>query len=496
MMKRIPLAMAAAIGLICLLLAAPNESFAQKFEDLPASVKTTVNERMDEGDKVNRVQRVTILGERGYDIRLSRPGRLNLNLWIRPDGRLYDLYENGQIRTGHEQLMREDDPWAIRTIYTPEAGNPYISKGEFYGYFFGVSDVGGTCLAFDLYGFNSDGTELAPESVKHVNWIAGELRDYWTGGVCRVFGPGSPEDAEGRLNAVKTAAKAFRNYASSIVFWIDGPDARSLAEEMKALAPNLCIAAPDFEIDFAAYIPSYSPGSPTLIFGQQPSDRSKHMHYILTPNNASYAMLESANRYPDESDEWNAGTDSLSQAEKDAGFVSLFDGESFDGWTILGSNKNGFIIRDNEIHWVKSGASALQSWKRYGNYTLRLEYKIEENGNSGLQLRTPRANRASRIGFEFQLYGDHGKAPTKHSTGAVYDVLAASVNASKPAGEWNQLEVTLDGPRLKAVLNGKTVQDISFDDYDELKHRLRKGFIRLQDHGNYVAFRKIRIKEL
>ena len=74
--------------------------------------------------------------------------------------------------------------------------------------------------------------------------------------------------------------------------------------------------------------------------------------------------------------------------------------------------------------------------------------------------------------------------------------MPPKVNAAKPAGEWNELEVTCDGPKVKIVLNDIVVQDLSFDDNDELRYRLRKGFIGLTDHNGYVAFRNIRLKRL
>ena len=63
-------------------------------------------------------------------------------------------------------------------------------------------------------------------------------------------------------------------------------------------------------------------------------------------------------------------------------------------------------------------------------------------------------------------------------------------------GLWNTIEVTCDGPKVKVLINDVVVQDISFDDTEELKYRLRKGFICLTDHNCYVAFRNLRIKEL
>jgi hypothetical protein len=70
------------------------------------------------------------------------------------------------------------------------------------------------------------------------------------------------------------------------------------------------------------------------------------------------------------------------------------------------------------------------------------------------------------------------------------------VNASKPSGEWNRVEIRCEGSRVTATLNGETVQDVDFSQDPELAHRLREGFIMLQDHGNRVAYRNVRLKEL
>ena len=86
--------------------------------------------------------------------------------------------------------------------------------------------------------------------------------------------------------------------------------------------------------------------------------------------------------------------------------------------------------------------------------------------------------------------------PHKNSTAAVYDVLPALAVAARPEGEWNEVEIMLDGSHLKATLNGVLVQDTNFDEVEELRYRLRRGFIGLQDHDNYILFRNVRVKEL
>jgi hypothetical protein len=145
---------------------------------------------------------------------------------------------------------------------------------------------------------------------------------------------------------------------------------------------------------------------------------------------------------------------------------------------------------------VQEGAYALLTARRYGDYILRLEYKILEGGNSGLHLRAPRDCRNSYIGMEFQILGDHGTEPTDDTTGALYKQQAPLVNAANPGGEWNALEIRLEGTKIHAVLNGQVIHDFDMADHEDLAHRNQSGFIGLQDHDDYVAFRSIRIKEL
>jgi hypothetical protein len=183
--------------------------------------------------------------------------------------------------------------------------------------------------------------------------------------------------------------------------------------------------------------------------------------------------------------------------EQGEGFVPLFGEHDLKGWWYFGDNTAGFHVSDyGYLEWAERGGGALMTDRRYGDFILRLEYKILKGGNSGIYLRAPRNCRQSYIGMEFQIQGDAGEKPKDDGTGALYKQLAPLKNAARPGPEWNSLEITLQGTHLRAVLNGEVVQDTDLAGHDDLKYRLQRGFIGLQDHGNYVAFRKIRIKEL
>lgn len=462
--------------------------------NLPAPVRQTLQSQMKDNFKQGVTQKTKFQGKDAYYIRISRPGQKVKHVIIAPDGALLDQWISGQIRLRNGRLMRDDDPYEIRTVQTPDIGDPKQPVSHVFKEFFKVSAAGGTALAFDLYGFENNGANLNEDAVKRVKFIISQLGNYWTGGVCRVLGANAPQSADGRKAAVQTAAKTFAN-EPSIAYWIDGPDAEALGKEFKRLAPETCVIAPGGDLDLVYMPPKTSPKKTIFVAGKM-TETLSNVQYILDGSERDFEALEAVNKYPAESMAFPVSTNGLTKEEQEQGFVSLFDGKTLNGWSVTGGNENGFIVKDNAIEWVETGAGALQSNKRYGDFTIRLEYRIEKNGNSGLQLRTPRTNRASRIGFEFQMLGDYGREPNKNSTGSVYDVIPPLKNASEPSPEWNQVEVTLTGPKLKAILNGVVVQDMSFDDHEELKYRLRNGFIRLTDHNNYVAFRNIRIKEL
>ena len=210
-----------------------------------------------------------------------------------------------------------------------------------------------------------------------------------------------------------------------------------------------------------------------------------------------YPALDKAFADPAESAPWTPDNSLLSEAERAEGFVSLFDGKTLNGWFPRTPGVESFEVRDGCIEWVRKGADALLSRDRYDNFVLRLEWKIEKGGNNGVWLRGPRATRSSKLGFEFQMMGDSDiPEPTAESTGSVYRVLPAKALAARPEGEWNEVEIMLNGPHYQATLNGVQIQDVNFDEHPELSWRLRKGFICLSDHGSPAWFRNIRVKKL
>jgi hypothetical protein len=184
----------------------------------------------------------------------------------------------------------------------------------------------------------------------------------------------------------------------------------------------------------------------------------------------------------------------LSAEEQQAGFLPLCNGKDLTGWIVEG--EPSWSVQDGVIHCAGGGGGWLRSAYEYENFVWRLEYKISPEGNSGLFIRATREGNPAFTGMEIQVLDDYGQEPDTHSAGALYDSIAPAVNASRPAGEWNEVEVTCLGRGLRVVMNGSVIIDANLDDYPELRERARWGYIGVQNHGSGVDYRNMRMLEL
>lgn len=396
------------------------------------------------------------------------------------------------VRRG--KIFRGSKDWTLRVVHVPglcEKGGPVDMAAIAR-----LADVGGNTLSMDLCGLSADGASLDPKAVETVALYAEECKDTWMGFMVRVLA-GVPDDPAVRAKAVVTAAKALRGEGKA-VYWIDGPDAAALAKKFKKAAPNLIVAAPgNADILTADAAPAKAGGQPVMVVDIRPEDIRPETHFVVTHSDAVYAALDKAFADPLETAPWTPDNSVLSEAERAEGFISLFDGKSLDGWWLRSPDVQSFEVKDGNIEWVRKGSDAMFTRDRYDNFILRFEWKIEKGGNNGVWLRAPRAVRSSKIGFEFQIMGDSDIAePTADSTGSVYRVIPAKALAARPEGEWNEVEIMLNGPHYQATLNGVQIQDVNFDEHPELAWRLRKGFICISDHGSPAWFRNIRVKKL
>jgi hypothetical protein len=200
------------------------------------------------------------------------------------------------------------------------------------------------------------------------------------------------------------------------------------------------------------------------------------------------------------------------------GFVSLFNGKDFSGWT-MGPDKswvieNGVIaLKRDKYDGKEYNADYLWTVDQYANFILELEFKIPEQANSGVFLRTPDLSDPVYTGIEVQVANSHGRTNLNRggTAGAIYDLLAPSANPVKAPGEWNHYRITCDKNKILVVLNGQQIIDMDLDQWTEphknpdgsknkfgtaLKDFARKGHIGFQDHGRPVWYRNIRVKKL
>ena len=188
----------------------------------------------------------------------------------------------------------------------------------------------------------------------------------------------------------------------------------------------------------------------------------------------------------------------LSREEKDAGFALLLNGKDLSGWEHNGK-PGTFEVKDGLLLGLHKNDTAywLSTKEQFGDFEIRLEYRIPPKGNSGVFIRAPREGRTSQKGMEIQIY-DEGDLATPHkgSTGSIYGVVAPRKFAHRPPGEWNELWILCDGDRVKVTINGEVVTDAMMSDHEALKDRPRKGYIGLSAHTDVVAFRNVRIRKI
>ena len=191
-------------------------------------------------------------------------------------------------------------------------------------------------------------------------------------------------------------------------------------------------------------------------------------------------------------------------AESEEGFAPLFNSRDLTGWQAIG-NAKAWHAADGLLYCEGGGGGWLSTVKEYDNFVLRLQYKVPGGGNSGVFIRAPHEGDPAYTGMEIQVLDDYAKQYAKLNafqyTGSIYDVVAPSKRVTKPAGEWNEMEITGEGRRIKVRINGQLVVDADLDDHkdSEARHpglRRTKGYIGFQNHGTRLDYRNVRIKPL
>jgi hypothetical protein len=241
----------------------------------------------------------------------------------------------------------------------------------------------------------------------------------------------------------------------------------------------------------------------------------------------------SSNKAETEKKETMSTAATLSEDEKNEGFQLLFDGASTKGWHNYGAKETGIAwkaergelhldasqkenLPDGQTGWQIKGGGDIVTDDEFENFHLKLDWKIDTCGNSGIIFYihedTAKYTWGWQTGPEMQVLDNkcHPDATIiKHRAGDLYDLISSVKETVKPALEWNQVEITSLNGKLDLWLNGENVVSATLWD-DNWKKTVagskfknmpdfgtyKKGRIGLQDHGNNVWFRNIRIKKL
>lgn len=206
-------------------------------------------------------------------------------------------------------------------------------------------------------------------------------------------------------------------------------------------------------------------------------------------------------------------------------WISLFDGQSFNGWSKYGGGEVGkawkiqdgaiYLDAKNKANWQEGDGGDIVTNEEFENYHLQVEWKIAPNGNSGIIFfvhEAPEFGYPWMTGPEMQVLDNDGHPDAKivsHRAGDLYDLIVSAEETVKPVGEWNLAEIIAKDGNLELHLNGVMVVSTTMwtPEWEALVAKskfkdmpgfgkYKKGKIALQDHGDEVWFRNIRIKKL
>jgi hypothetical protein len=223
----------------------------------------------------------------------------------------------------------------------------------------------------------------------------------------------------------------------------------------------------------------------------------------------------------------NRPHNTLTAAEKKAGWQLLWDGKTTNGWRGAYMDKFpefGWIIDNGVLNVEASGGAESRhggdiiTVKQYSDFELTLEFKLTEGANSGLKYFVSERHdqpAGSAIGLEFQILDDDKHPDAKkgvggnRTVGSLYDLIPAENKQVNPVGEWNLARLVSKGSHVEHWLNGMKVveyergsqifralvQKSKYARWDRFGED-EKGHILLQDHGDAVYYRNIKIREL
>jgi len=216
----------------------------------------------------------------------------------------------------------------------------------------------------------------------------------------------------------------------------------------------------------------------------------------------------------------------LTFSEEDWGWELLWDGETTEGWRgakLEDFPESGWEISDGVLTVSESGGEEsraggdIVTLDTYSDFELRVDFKLTPGANSGIKYFVDtELNKAegSAIGLEYQLLDDElhpdaklGNHEGSRTLGSLYDLIKAENKNSNPIGEWNHARIVSSGNHVEHWLNGRRLlqYERNTPEFNQLvqesKYKVwpgfgtwEEGYLLLQDHGNRVSFRNIKIK--
>jgi hypothetical protein len=207
-----------------------------------------------------------------------------------------------------------------------------------------------------------------------------------------------------------------------------------------------------------------------------------------------------------------AAPNTLTPAEKAAGWKLLFDGKSLAGWRGFkaAAPDPGWHVTDGALSPDPKTSKDVISKDQFGSFELSFQWKISKLGNSGVMYHViEQGDETYESGPEYQILDNaHGEPPLQRAA-SLFALYAPTLDATKPPGEWNQGRLVVDHNHVQHWLNGKKVVEYELGSAD-FKARVAgskfkawpqfasspTGHIALQNHGDAVAFRDIKIRAL
>ncbi len=198
----------------------------------------------------------------------------------------------------------------------------------------------------------------------------------------------------------------------------------------------------------------------------------------------------------------------LTEDERAAGFVSLFNGRDLNGWV---GNKTGYKVTDGIMVYAPDAGRRgnLYTEKEYADFQFRFEFQLTPGANNGVGIRAPLEGDAAYVGMEIQVLDDsaaiYATLQPYQYHGSVYGVIPARRGFQKPVGEWNAEEIIARGSHIQVILNGTVIVDgdiLEASRNGSMDHQQHPGLQRFSghigwlSHDSVVRFRNIRIKDL